>query len=161
MTNVVRSVSCKLASFFTPKYIKMICKNYIVSGEDVNDNMVMEDSAYIAYTLRLLYHFLFYNGVSKEKLNGLHVELQEGNQVLLFHKNLMFTEPFFIELKHCHINDKINIKSCFFNSKNECCAEITKEVEWVDSIRKEIILAPKQILKYFDHKSIRTFDRPD
>lgn len=57
----------------------MICKNYIVSGEDVNDSMIMEDSAYISYTLRLLYHFLFYNGVSREKLNGLHVELQEGN----------------------------------------------------------------------------------
>lgn len=138
----------------------MICKNYVVSGEDVNDSMIMEDSAYISYTLRLLYHFLFYNGVSREKLNALHVELQEGNQVLFFHKNLMFTEPFFIELKHCYINDKINIKSSFFNSKKECCAEITKELEWIDSIRKEIIPAPKQILKHFDTHPRNTFNFP-
>lgn len=127
----------------------MISKNYIVTGEDVNDGMVMESTAYIAYTLRLLYHFLFDNGFSKQKLNTLHLSLKEGNHELVYYKNLMFTEPFFIQMKHCYIADKISIKSCFFNSKNECCAEVTKEVEWFDPIRSEVIGVPKQILKHF------------
>lgn len=128
----------------------MICKNYIVAGEDVNDFMVMESTAYISYTLRLLYHFLFDKGFSKEKLNTLHIGLQEGNHVFVSYKNLMFTEPFFVEMKQCYIEDKINIKSYFFNSKKECCAEVTKEVLWFDHIRREVITAPKQILQHFD-----------
>ncbi|MBP1221844.1 hypothetical protein [Flavobacterium sp. 1355] len=129
----------------------MICKNYVVTGEDVNDFMVMENASYISYTVRLLYHFLFQNGFSKEKLNILNLDLQEGNHVFVCHKDLMFTEHFFIELKHCYIADKISIKSSFFNSKNECCAEVTKEIEWFDSLRGEVIGAPKQILKHFSH----------
>ncbi|MDR7211904.1 hypothetical protein [Flavobacterium piscis] len=128
----------------------MISKNYVVAGEDVNDVMVMESTAYISYTLRLLYHFLFDNGFSKEKLNALHLGLQEGNHVLVSYKNLMFTEPFFVKMENCYIDDKIKIKSCFFNSKNECCAEVTKEVEWFDPIRREVIASPKQILKHFN-----------
>ncbi|MCD0472279.1 hypothetical protein [Flavobacterium sp. JAS] len=130
----------------------MICKNYVVAGEDVDDLMVMESNAYVSYTLRLLYHFLFNNGFTKEKLKTLHLGLQEGNHVLVCYKNLMFTEQFFVEMKHCYIDDKINIKSCFFNSKNECCAEVTKEVEWFDYARREVIAAPKQILQHFNTK---------
>ncbi|MEN2401263.1 hypothetical protein GKZ90_0015850 [Flavobacterium sp. MC2016-06] len=128
----------------------MIYRNYIVTGEDVNDVMVMENTAYISYTLRLLYHFLFDNGFSKERLNALHLGLQEGNHELVSYKNLMFTERFFVEMKHCYIDDKINIKSCFFNSKKECCAEVTKEVEWFDPIRREVTATPKQILQHFN-----------
>lgn len=127
----------------------MICKNYVVTGEDVNDYMVMEDIAYSSYTLRLLYHFLFHNGFSKEKLNQMHLGLQEGNHELVSHKDLMFTENFLVEMKHCYIEDKINIKSYFFNSKNECCAEVTKEVKWFDPISKEVIKTPKHILRHF------------
>lgn len=127
----------------------MICKNYIVTGEDVNDYMVMEDSAYISYTIRLLYHFLFHNGFSKEKLNYMHLGLQEGNHELVCHKNLMFTEHFLVEMKHWQIEDKINIKSHFFNSKNECCAEVIKEINWCNPISNEIIKTPKNILKHF------------
>jgi len=127
----------------------MICKNYVVSGEDVNDFMVMENTAYISYTLRLLYHFLFDNGFSKEKLNALHLSLKEGNHTLVCHKDLMFTESFFVEMKHCYIDEKISIKSYFFNSKNECCAEVAKEIEWFDSTRMKVIETPKKILKHF------------
>ena len=130
----------------------MICKNYIVAGEDVNDFMVMESTAYISYTLRVLNHFLFKNGFSKEKLNALHLSLQGGHHELVCYKNLMFTEPFFVEMKNCHIDDKINIKSFFFNTKYECCAEVTKEVEWFDNISKEVIAAPKKILLHFNCK---------
>lgn len=128
----------------------MICKNYVVTGQDVDDDMVMENTAYISYTLRLLYYFLFHNGFTREKFNASHLGLQEKNHELISHKNLMFTEPFFIEMKHCYINDKINIKSCFFNSKNECCAEVTEEVEWFDHISREVITTPKQILRHFN-----------
>ncbi|BDU26204.1 MULTISPECIES: hypothetical protein [unclassified Flavobacterium] len=127
----------------------MICKNYVVTGEDVNDFMVMESAAYISYSVRLLYHFLFYNGFSKEKLNTLNLDLHEGNHELICYKDLMFTQHFFVELKHFYIDDKIRIKSSFFNSKNECCAEVTKEVEWFDPIRRQVIETPKQILLHF------------
>ncbi|KAF2516644.1 hypothetical protein [Flavobacterium foetidum] len=127
----------------------MIYKNYVVTGEDVNDYMVMENAAYASYTLRLLYHFLFYNGFSKERLNYMHLSLQEGNHELVSHKDLMFTEHFLVELKHCTIDDKINLKSYFFNSKNECCAEVTKEVKWFDPISKEVIKTPQLILRHF------------
>lgn len=139
----------KPASFFNFNSNKMICKNYVVTGEDVNDFMVMESASYISYTVRLFYHFLFRNGFSKEKLHILNLDLQEGNHVFVCYKDLMFTEHFFVELKHCYIADKINIKSSFFNSKNECCAEVTKEIEWFDSRKGEVIGAPKQILKHF------------
>jgi|GEM_PF-1073845 len=128
----------------------MICKNYVVTGEDVNDFMVMENTAYVSYTVRLLYHYLFHNGFSKEKLNILNLDLHEGNHELIWYKDLMFTEDFFVELKYCYIDDKINIKSCFFNLKNECCAEVTKEIKWFDPIRKEIITTPEQILRHFN-----------
>lgn len=128
----------------------MICKNYVVAGEDVNDVMIMESDAYISYTLRLLYRFLFDNGFSKEKLNALHLGFQEVNHELVCYKNLMFTEPFFVKIENCCIDDKIKIKSYFFNSKNECCAEVIKEVEWFDHIRREVIATPKQILKHFN-----------
>lgn len=132
----------------------MICKNYTVAGEDVNDGMVMESTAYISYTLRLLYHFLFANGFSKERLRALQLGLQEGNQELICYKDLMFTEAFFVELKHCCIADKITVTSSFFNSKNECCAAVTKEVEWFDPVRREIIAAPKHILRHFNPNSV-------
>jgi hypothetical protein len=128
----------------------MICKNYVVTGQDVNGDMEMENTAYISYTLRLLYRFLFDNGFSKEKLNALHLGLQVENHELVCYKNLMFTEPFFIKIENCCIEDKIKIKSCFFNSKNECCAEVTKEVEWFDHIRSQVIVTPKKILQHFN-----------
>jgi acyl-CoA thioesterase FadM len=133
--------------------IKMTGKKYIVTGEDVNDFMVMEGTAYVSYTLRLLYHFLFANGFSKEKLNALHLGLQERNHVLICYKNLMFTEHFFVEMQHCYIDDKITIKSCFFNSKNECCAEVTKEIEWFDHSRRQVIAAPKHIVQHFNQNT--------
>lgn len=131
----------------------MICKNYVVTGQDVNDDMEMESDAYISYTLRLLYRFLFENGFSKEKLNAQYLGLQVGNHELVCYKNLIFTEPFFIKMENCCIDDKIKIKSCFFNSKNECCAEVTKEVEWFDHIRSQVIVTPKKILQHFNPNS--------
>lgn len=128
----------------------MICKNYVVTGQDVNGDMEMESTAYISYTLRLLYRFLFDNGFSKEKLNAQHLGLQVENHELVCYKNLIFTEPFFIKMENCCIDDKIKIKSCFFNSKNECCAEVTKEVEWFDHISSQVIVTPKKILQHFN-----------
>jgi len=93
---------------------------------------------------------LFDNGFSKVKLNSLHLGLQVENHELVCYKNLMFTEPFFIKIENCRIDDKIKIKSCFFNSKNECCAEVTKEVEWFDHIRSQVIVTPKKILRHFN-----------
>lgn len=128
----------------------MICKNYIVTGEDVDDAMIMESTAYISYTLRLLHHFLFNNGFSKEKLNTLHLGFQEGKNELICYKNLMFTEAFLIEMKHCYIQDKISIKSLFYNSKNEFCAEVANELQWFDKLSNEVIVTPQKILQHFN-----------
>lgn len=131
----------------------MICKNYVVAGEDVNDGMVMESTAYISYTLRVLYHFLFANGFSKERLKTLQLGLQEGNHEVVLYKNLMFTEAFLVEMKQCYIADKITVTSYFFNSKNECCAAVTKEVEWFDPVHSKVIATPKQILQHFNNRA--------
>ncbi|MEM0578663.1 thioesterase family protein [Flavobacterium polysaccharolyticum] len=133
----------------------MFGKNYVVTGDDVNDFMVMENDAYFSYTLRLLYVFLFNNGFSKEKLNALHLGFKEGNHRLTCYKNLMFTQPFYIEMNHCYIDDKIMIKSRFFNLKKECCAEVTKEVEWFDYARREVIPTPRKIMKHFNQNAVR------
>lgn len=131
----------------------MIWKNYTVTGEDVNDVMVMENTAYVSYTIRLLYRFLYENGFSREKLKTLNLGIQQGNHGLVCYKNLMFTEPFLVEMNPFNFEDKINFKSVFFNSKNECCAEINGEVQWFDSILMEIVSTPKQILQHFTMKS--------
>lgn len=131
----------------------MICRNYTVTGEDVNDIMEMESPAYSSYTIKLLYHFLFHNGFSKEKLNALKLSFQEGNNEFFCYKNLMFTESFLIEMKHCHIDDKIKIKSSFFNAKNECCAEVIKELQWFDLTHKKVIATPEKILKHFNQNT--------
>ncbi|WP_288251381.1 hypothetical protein [uncultured Flavobacterium sp.] len=110
----------------------------------------MESTAYISYTLRLLYHFLYNNGFSKEKLNALHLGIQEENNKLLHYKNLMFTEPFSIELKYCHINEKINMKSSFLNSKQECCAEVFKELQWFNMVQQKVVITPKKIFNHFN-----------
>ncbi|REG99529.1 hypothetical protein [Flavobacterium aquicola] len=128
----------------------MISKNYTVSGEDVNDVMIMESSAYNSYTIRLLYSFLFDNGFTREKLNSLNLGLQEGQEEFVCYKNLMFTESFFIEMKYCKIDDKISVKSSFFNSKNEHCAEVTKELQWYDNFKKEVITTPVKIQNHFN-----------
>lgn len=127
----------------------MITKNYVVIGKDVNDYMVMQSEAYLSYTLRLLYCFLFQNGFSKEKLNTLHLGFKEGTHRILSHQNLMFTEHFCIELKHCKIDDKIIVNSRFFNQKKECCTEVSIEFEWFDYVRSETIPTPKKILEHF------------
>ncbi|WP_289661115.1 hypothetical protein [Flavobacterium panacagri] len=133
----------------------MVFRNYVVTGEDVNDFMVMEDSAYISYTLRLLHHFLFSNGFSKQKLNSMNLDLEGGNHELICYKKLMFTEPFLVELKHCYVKDKIYLKSCFFNSKNECCTEVTKEVKWLNQTNREIIKTPKYILNHLSKNIVQ------
>lgn len=127
----------------------MICKNYSVTGEDVNDYMVMENTAYISYTIRLLYHFLFGHGFSKEKLNALQLGLKEESEQLVIYKDLMFTASFSAHIKRCQIDDIIKIESHFFNSKNECCAIVIKEIKWFDTLKKENIATPSNILKYF------------
>ena len=128
----------------------MIYRNYTVAGEDVNDTMMMENKAYVSYSIRLLYHYLFHNGFSRQKLTTLHLDLQENNHELVCYQNLMFTQPFLVLLKHCRIDEKISIKTSFFNAKDECCAEVTATIECVDPISRESILVPKQILRHFN-----------
>lgn len=127
----------------------MVRKNYVVTGEDVNDFMVMENTAYLSYALRMLYHFLFEKGYSREKLNRLQLGLQEGNHTLIYYKKLMFTENFFVEMDYCCKNEKVKMKNRFYNSQKELCAEITQEVEWFDYNLGMVIPAPRQLVFSF------------
>lgn len=127
----------------------MIRKNYVVKGEDVDDYMAMENEAYLSYSLRLLYHFLFEKGYSREKLNTLKLGLKEGNHALTSYKNLMFTEQFSVEMYYFYTNEKLNIKSSFFNAKNELCTDLTLEVNCFDYNLGEVIAVPQQIMKHF------------
>lgn len=127
----------------------MIRKNYVVKGEDVDDYMVMENTSYLSYSFRLLYHFLFQKGYSKEKLNALKLGLKEGNHTLMIYKNLMFTQAFSVEMDYCYSNGNININSYFFNAQNVICADLILEVNWFDYNRGEIIAVPRQIIQHF------------
>jgi len=125
----------------------MYIKKYTVKGDDVNDFMYMVNFAYISYTVSILHSFLFEKGYSREKLNGLKLGLQECSHQLIYHKNLMFNEIFSVEMELCNTNQKIIIKNIFYNSKNELCTEVIKELNWFDYSKGEVIAPPKKIIK--------------
>jgi acyl-CoA thioesterase FadM len=129
----------------------MFRKTYTVKGDDVNDFMVMENFAYLSYTVRILQNFLFEKGYSRRKLNDLNLGLQEFNHELIYHKRLMFNEVFFIEMEFNNDNPKINIKNRFFNLNNELCVEVSKELNWYDYNRGEIAIPPKQMIQHFSN----------
>lgn len=123
----------------------MIRKNYVVRGQDVDDCMVMEDTAYLTCALRLVYHFLFEKGYSKERLNTLKLDLMVKDFKLISYKKLMFTEQFSLEMSYCYKKEMMNIKSHYFNSENFLCAEMTLEVYWFNYNCGQIIAVPKPL----------------
>ncbi|WP_435415687.1 thioesterase family protein [Polaribacter aestuariivivens] len=133
----------------------MFQRNYKVKGEDVNDFMVMQNSAYLKYASIVMETFLFVNGFTKLKMNNLKVGLQKNNDQIIQQKQLLFTQPFItkLELKSLGVcEQKMSIAVHFFNEKEELCTTVYREIYWFDYTSWEVITPPKTIAKYFIEK---------
>ncbi|MBW1296486.1 hypothetical protein GBO31_13310 [Aquimarina litoralis] len=102
----------------------MFRRDYKVKGEDVNDYMYMEKTAYQKYMTSIINTFLFEKGFIKKKMKTLPYLQSESSDSLMLIKPLMFLQDFFINLELIHIDKNlknIQIKSRFFNADNELC----------------------------------------
>ncbi|WP_025743451.1 thioesterase family protein [Aquimarina pacifica] len=127
-------------------------KAYKVTGDDVNDFMVMQRFAYLSYTSRAFENFLFSKGLSKQKMQRLQLGLQGVKEEIIYQKNLMFTQSFFVNLE-CFAptsdTKKLAIKSRFFNIENQLCAIVHTDLYWYHHSKQAIIQPPKKIAKNF------------
>ncbi len=102
--------------------------NYKVTGEDVDDFMVMQNDAYYAYSISAIKNFLHKKGIPSKQLMELDQQLIDREQ-LDFFKDLMFTQQFFINLDAIELDkDKLNVRNRFFNANNELCASLSLEL---------------------------------
>ena len=130
----------------------MFQRNYTEKGNDVNDFMVMQNTAYLNYSSKLLETFLFVNHFTKLKMNTLKVGLEKKNDHITQYKPLLFTQAFSVDLEFKTIafsNQKMNVSIHFYNDKKELCTTITRELFWFDYTNWETISPPKTIAKYF------------
>ena len=130
----------------------MFIRNFKVKGGDVNDFMVMQNFAYLAYSSKLIEVFLLEKGFSRLKLNSLKIGWQKVNDVLINKKRLMFAEPFFMQLhfkNENRVDATTRISIDFYNAKNELCATLAAELQWFDYSNWEVINSPEKITKYF------------
>lgn len=108
-----------------------MCKiEYRVSGDDVNDFMVMETYAYYAYSLRHIYNFMNELGYSRLKLNKLKICLNEQRSHIEIFKPLMFGNEFIIELRVRRLNYNLGyfeITCSYFNSRYQRCAIVKSQ----------------------------------
>ncbi|WP_299896488.1 hypothetical protein [uncultured Aquimarina sp.] len=103
---------------------KIFKKEYKVKGEDVDDFMVMETSAYQKYVASIFKTFLFENGLKNKTSKKIDYTPVTSLNSLVLIKPLMFLQEFCINLELiCSDKNlkKIEMKSRFFNSNNELC----------------------------------------
>ncbi len=106
----------------------MLRRTYKVTGEDVDDFMVMQDFAYQSYISSIVDAFLFEKGYSKQKLDTKNMRVTKRCKEFVHLKKLMFTQHFFLNLELLHTDNNkssMSFKSRFFNVKNELCAMAT------------------------------------
>ena len=130
----------------------MFQRNYKVEGNDVNDYMVMQNTAYLKYSAKIVETFLFVKGYPKLKMNTLKVGLEKKNDEILQYKQLFFTQAFSVELVFKNIlftNQKMTVTIHFYNQEKELCATITRELYWFDYTSWQIISPPKSIANCF------------
>lgn len=131
----------------------MFQRNYKVKGEDVNDFMVMQNTAYLNYSSKILEIFLYENGFTKLKMNALKVGLEKKNDQISQYKPLLFTQEFTVTLTFKSIafsNQKMKVSVHFLNKNNELCATISRELYWFNYSLWETVSPPKSIAKYFE-----------
>ena len=130
----------------------MFQRNYKVEGNDVNDYMVMQNTAYLKYSAKIVETFLFVKGYPKLKMNTLKVGLEKKNDEILQYKQLFFTQAFSVELVFKNVlftNQKMTVAIHFYNREKELCATITRELYWFDYTSWQIISPPKSIANCF------------
>ncbi len=116
----------------------MFRKKYRVKGEYVNDFMKMEDFAYRLYAESIVKAFLIENGCSSNKLKTAKVYLNNCKDQLICRKDLMFTQDFFMNLDSFNLyenEENVNIKTRFFNAKNELCAILVMDNHMQNSLQ--------------------------
>lgn len=105
---------------------------YRVSGEDVNDHMVMESHAYYTYSLRHIFNFLYNLGFSKQKLNKMKVHIYERKSNIEIFRPLMFGNNFKIDIEIRRLDHSTGffiIKYNYLNSDNKLSATIKSELQ--------------------------------
>ena len=130
----------------------MFQRIYTVKGEDVNDFMVMQNTAYLKYASKIVETFLFVNGFTSLKMNNSKVGLQKSNDQIICHHNLMFTQSFSVKLEFKEIvvcTQKMNVAIHFYNEKDEICTTVIRELFWFDYTSWQTIMPPKSISKFF------------
>lgn len=130
----------------------MFQRKYTVNGCDVDDFMVMQNTAYLNYSTKLIDTFLFVNGFTKLKMNDKKVGLLKKNDQITQFKSLLFTQAFSVKLEFKSIlyaNQKMNIVIYFYNQNNELCTTITRELFWFNYNLWQTMKPPKAISKYF------------
>lgn len=103
---------------------EIIKREYKVKGEDVDDFMVMETSAYEKYVISIFKTFLFENGLKNKISKKVDFTSVTSMNSFVLIKPLMFLQEFCLNLELIYTDKnlkKIEIKSRFFNSKNELC----------------------------------------
>lgn len=121
----------------------MFKKTYKVKGEDVNDYMIMQDYAYNSYIILSIQSLLFENGYTKQRLCSLKKGTYSYTKNTIDRKHLMFTQSFSINQEFLDIDNyqqKVKIRSRFFNTNNELCLIVVSEFYWFDSTNKKMII---------------------
>lgn len=130
-------------------------RKYTVKGDDVNDFMVMQNSAYLKSATRLITTFLFMNGFTSLKMNSLKVGLENKNDSLTVYKPLFFTQEFFVNLElnyFIETSNKMRVTINFINAQDELSASLTRELFWFDFENWQTITPPNSLLRYFSNK---------
>ncbi len=99
----------------------MYQKRYKVTGEDVDDFMVMQEDAYKMYSVSSLKSFLYETNRTKN-ISNTFLTTKKVSQEIKYYKDLMFTQQFVINLDIVEIQEgSFNIQNRFFNTNNELC----------------------------------------
>lgn len=133
-------------------------RKYTVKGADVNDFMVMHNSAYLKCASKLINTFLFVNGFTSLRMNSLKVGVDAKNDALTIYKPLFFAQEYHIKLElnnFIETSNKMKVTIQFINPQNELSANLTRELFWFDFKNWKTITPPNSLLKYFNTNSFK------
>ncbi|UOB18114.1 acyl-CoA thioesterase [Abyssalbus ytuae] len=131
----------------------MYKKKYKVRGEDVNDFMIMKNTAYLFYASHIRKTFLLEKGFSNFKLNKLKIGLLEESENIQYKKQLIFTQSFFVDFKVTKVRDLEKVMTTennFYDEKKEICATVYSDIAWYDLGNRRKIFPPKYLAMCFN-----------
>lgn len=124
----------------------MFIKKFRVTGNDVNDFMVMQNFAYHSYISTTLKWFLTENNYLLKNRKTTTIDIRQSVISISFQKALMFTQDFNVVLEVLKIDNEkstICIKSRFYNINNKLCAIVISKFNCVGQLIQQPILLPK------------------